>query len=330
MPIGYLFRHADWEGRLARSRVENRHGSDARRRPAADQQFMFPDPLPRPDAGAASVSADMLPPPLGVPRPLPLWLHPSHARHIVKGNLMALSARPETVEPGEWIAHQVVEHYRNLWNFVRVVHDKEDDGTAICNASTCPKMSAGENRSYTWLNRNREPVDLPAHEYMALMQRWISGKIDDDAVFPTDPAGVSFAPHPELARSPAAEGGSGSGSGSVGVGREEWLGGRSGFPRQFVGTAQLVFRQIFRVHAHLYWDHFVAPFYHLGLEKQLNSCFSHFVLTASTLDLLQPEELEPMRCLIDVWAADGTFPRGSKAYTAANVERGRYMMGLAR
>lgn len=37
----------------------------------------------------------------------------------------------------------VVEHYRNLWNFVRVVHEKEDDGTSICNATTCPRMSAG-------------------------------------------------------------------------------------------------------------------------------------------------------------------------------------------
>jgi hypothetical protein len=37
----------------------------------------------------------------------------------------------------------VVEHYRNLWNFVRVIHEKEEDGTTICNASTCPRMSAG-------------------------------------------------------------------------------------------------------------------------------------------------------------------------------------------
>jgi hypothetical protein len=74
---------------------------------------------------------------------------------------MALSARPKTVEQGEWVAHQsrlsqrrrscyhqrltdtAVEHYRNLWNFVRVIHEKEEDGSSICNHSTCPKMSAG-------------------------------------------------------------------------------------------------------------------------------------------------------------------------------------------
>lgn len=41
-----------------------------------------------------------------LPRPMPLWLNNAYAKHIVKGNFMTLSARPKTVEPGEWIAHQ--------------------------------------------------------------------------------------------------------------------------------------------------------------------------------------------------------------------------------
>jgi hypothetical protein len=41
-----------------------------------------------------------------LPRPMPLWLNNSYAQHIVKGNFMTLSARPKTVEQGEWIAHQ--------------------------------------------------------------------------------------------------------------------------------------------------------------------------------------------------------------------------------
>lgn len=39
---------------------------------------------------------------------------------------------------------KVVEHYRNLWNFVRVIHEKEEDGTSICNPGSCPRMSAGQ------------------------------------------------------------------------------------------------------------------------------------------------------------------------------------------
>lgn len=41
-----------------------------------------------------------------LPQPMPLWLNPNYAKHIVKGNFMTLSARPKTVEQGEWIAHQ--------------------------------------------------------------------------------------------------------------------------------------------------------------------------------------------------------------------------------
>lgn len=150
------------------------------------------------------------------------------------------------------------------------------------------------------------------------MQRWISSKADDTTMFPTDAASTSFAYHPEYS----------AGGSTPAPSDEDWLGSRSGFPKPFSGTCQLIFRQIFRAYAHLYWNHFVEPFYHLNLEKQLNSCFSHFILTATTLDMLQAEELEPMQHLVDLWAADGTFPPESRAYGYANLDRGRYIMGL--
>ncbi|KAF4122185.1 Mob1/phocein family [Geosmithia morbida] len=251
------------------------------------------------------------------PRPLPAWLNRACAKHIVKGNFMTLSTRPKTVDQGEWIGHQVIEHYRVLWNFVRVVLEKEDDGSTICNRSGCPKMSAGSYHSYTWLNSRHEPIELPAYEYMTLMQRWISGKIDDTAIFPTDPASVSNAPMP------------GAGTEATNGDSEDWIGRRSGFPREFVGICRTIFLQMFRVYAHLYWDHFLEPFYRLNLEKQLNSCFSHFILTSTQLDLLLPEDIEPMRPLINLWAADGTLPPESKAYSYADLAQGQEIMDLS-
>ncbi|KAK4234994.1 Mob1/phocein [Achaetomium macrosporum] len=252
-----------------------------------------------------------------LPKPLPMWLNPAYAKHIVKGNFMTLSSRPKTVEPGEWIAHQVVEHYRNLWNFVQVVYAKEADGKSICNPKTCPRMSAGPNHSYTWLNSRYEPIELPAIEYIALMQRWISGKIDDTKIFPTDPAGVSFSHNPNVANT------------ALLSEPDEWIGKRSGFPKDFASICQTIFLQMFRVYAHLYWAHFVEPFYHLNLEKQLNSCFSHFVLTATALDMLKPQALEPMQPLVDLWAANGTFPPESKAYEYANLKAGKRLLQMA-
>jgi hypothetical protein len=174
------------------------------------------------------------------------------------------------------------------------------------------------NHSYTWLNSRFEPIELPAHEYMTLMQRWISGKIDDTAIFPSDPSGVSYAANPTIIPDALFQA----------AGADEWVGKRSGFPKDFLGVCRTIFLQMFRVYAHLYWDHFVEPFYHLNLEKQLNSCFSHFVLTATALDMLKPDDLGPMQLLIDLWAANGTFPPESKAYEHANLKSGTYLMQL--
>ncbi len=96
-----------------------------------------------------------------LPPTKPLWLNANYAKHIVKGNFLTLSAKPKTVEMGEWVAHQgkylylvglqnrlltlllVVDHWRMLITFIRLVHDKEEDGTSICSSRKCPKMTAG-------------------------------------------------------------------------------------------------------------------------------------------------------------------------------------------
>ncbi|KAK0734082.1 Mob1/phocein [Lasiosphaeria miniovina] len=266
-----------------------------------------------------------------IPSVKPLWLNANYAKHIVKGNFLTLSAKPKTVEMGEWVAHQVVDHWRMLITFIRLVHDKEEDGSSICNSRKCPKMSAGMNHSFTWLSSRLIPVEIPAYEYLTLVQRYISGKIDDSNIFPTDPAGVSYAENAAFS-SPAPE-----------TGRQwddtpeqalnekpgqDWIGKRSGFPQNFLETCQTIFRQMFRVYAHLYWSHFEDMF-SLNLEKSMNSCFSHFILTATTLNLLKKADLEPMQPLIDLWAALGTFPPGSKAYENANLQVGRLLVQKA-
>lgn len=150
---------------------------------------------------------------------------------------------------------------------------------------------------------------------MTLVQRYISSKIDDSNIFPTDAAGVSYADNPAFGNPLPDAGG-------------DWVGKRSGFPQNFMETCQLIFRQMFRVYAHLYWSHFDDMF-SLNLEKSMNSCFSHFILTATTLNLLKKSDLEPMQPLIDLWAALGTFPQGSKAYDIANVQVGQLLVQKA-
>lgn len=179
------------------------------------------------------------------------------------------------------------------------------------------------------------------------MQRWISGKIENPDLFPTDPAGVSFAHNTGVPEASSANYPSGglntpgsekpipAGPTSLGAslsylaGPGEWVGKSSGFPAEFFDVCQQIFRQMFRVYSHLYWAHFVDPFYHLSLEKAMNSCFSHFILTATEIDMLKSHELEPMQPLIDLWAANGTFPKESKAYACANIKAGERLIALA-
>lgn len=151
------------------------------------------------------------------------------------------------------------------------------------------------------------------------MQRWISGKVDDTNIFPTEAAGVSYAINPAITSQQSLANITNPADG-------DWTGRRSGFPKDFLSICQTIFLQMFRVYAHMYHAHFIEPFYHLNLEKQLNSCFSHFLLTAIALDLLRPHELEPMQPLIDLWAANGTFPPESKAYQIANLRAGQALL----
>jgi hypothetical protein len=179
------------------------------------------------------------------------------------------------------------------------------------------------------------------------MQRWISGKIDSTTLFPTDPAGVSFSQNPSgpaIASATYASGGLDTPGSNTPIpagpttlnaslsqlsGAGDWIGKSSGFPQEFEDVCQTIFRQMFRVYAHLYWAHYIEPFYHLSLEKPLNSCFSHFILTATEIDMLKPHELEPMQPLIDLWAANGTLPKDSKAYGCANLRAGERLLQLS-
>jgi hypothetical protein len=170
-------------------------------------------------------------------------------------------------------------------------------------------------------------------------------KIDNTAIFPTDSTSVSWAKNtgiPTLQAStypPSSLNTPGSNmpipaaptnlSTSLStLGGDDWVGRSSGFPREFEDTCKNLFRQMFRVYAHLYWSHFIEPFYHMKLEQPLNSCFTHFILVSREFDMLEPREIETMQSLVDMWAASGVFPPGSKAQAGANLEAGRYLLAL--
>jgi hypothetical protein len=147
---------------------------------------------------------------------------------------------------------------------------------------------------------------------MTIIQDWISRKFEDEALFPTDPQGATSSVYPDHIRC----------TDPPSKHDEDWLGCRSGFPKKFAAACRLISRQIFRMYAHLYWNHF-EDFYHLNLEKTLNSCFSTFLMVATTHGLLQSDDLQPMQDLVNLWAANGIFPADSRPYGLADLARGK-------
>ena len=86
------------------------------------------------------------------------------------------------------------------------------------------------------------------------------------------------------------------------------MGKQSGFPESFENDIKSLYRQMFRCYAHIYYAHWVEPFYHLSATKELNTCFIHFVNVGKQFDLLADKDLAPMQPLVDIWLAKGLLP----------------------
>lgn len=131
---------------------------------------------------------------------------------------------------------------------------------------TCPTMNAGPGIDYLWIDSNKKPVRLPANTYIDYVLTWISNKFDDPLLFPTK-QNVPFPPH-------------------------------------FLGVLKNIYRQMFRIFAHIYHNHF-DKFVHLSMEAHWNSFFAHFASFGKDFELLERKEMEPLAALIESMEAQG-------------------------
>ncbi|KAF6013777.1 hypothetical protein HII13_001024 [Brettanomyces bruxellensis] len=129
-----------------------------------------------------------------------------------------------------------------------------------------PKMMADSNTEYIWMMPNGKTASLPANQYIEYALTWMSNKINDQTIFPTK-AGIAF-------------------------------------PPSFLNDIRGICRQIFRMMAHIYWNHF-DKLVHLSLEAHWSSYFSHFISFVREFDLIEPKELEPLAGLISVLEDQG-------------------------
>ncbi|MCJ1226026.1 hypothetical protein MMC12_002675 [Toensbergia leucococca] len=254
--------------------------------------------------------------------PTKFFFREKYARLGVKGNFMPLAAQPKNVDLGEWLAHQAVEQYRLVEALLQCIQEVDvNTGTAICNPKTCPFMSAGRSHTYTWLNNEKAPIRVPANQYISLVQRWIVGKIHDPKAFPTESPnglGTAYASgslSTSGASTPIAMGPTTLSTPLSTLAGRDWVGKSAGFPESFFGDCKTIFRQIFRLYAHLYHSHWENPFWHMtnGTNSNgwtdLNSCFVHYISVAKLFGLLSEKDTEPLQPLIDIWIGNGSVPQ---------------------
>ena len=89
---------------------------------------------------------------------------------------------------------------------------------------------------------------------------WIQSQIDNDSIFPS----------------------------TIGV----------QFPKNFLSVAKTILKRLFRVYAHVYYEHFHQVIY-LQEEPHLNTSFKHFIYFVQEFDLVEKKELAPLQDLID-------------------------------
>ncbi|KAJ3093022.1 Maintenance of ploidy protein mob2 [Quaeritorhiza haematococci] len=116
-------------------------------------------------------------------------------------------------------------------------------------------MTAGPNFEYTWTDSQKRTMKIPAPQYIDYVMTWIQNTLDNEAVFPTK-AGEDF-------------------------------------PREFQQHCRAIFKQLFRVFAHIYYHHY-DKILHLSAEGHLNTLFAHFVCFGKEFELIEKKELAPM------------------------------------
>ena len=156
-----------------------------------------------------------------------------------------------------------------------------------------------------------------------LVRRWICGKLSDPRTFPAEPLTGTSATFASgglntpgaMSPGPIPAGPTSLSAPLSQLAGHDWVGKTTGFPEHFFTDCRTVFRQMFRIYAHVYHSHWVEPFWHIGSSNppssgwlDLNSFFVHFVTVAMLFGLLTPKDLEPMQPLIDIWVANGSIP----------------------
>jgi len=157
--------------------------------------------------------------------------------------------------------HWLSVHTVDLYNITNVLYGSV---TEFCTEQSCPVMSSGKRYEYHWRDpddpRYKRATKVSAPTYVELLMTWIEKQINDEKLFPTE----ETSPYPP------------------------------DFKKKYVCN---ILKRLFRVYAHIYYEHF-RHVKELGEESHLNTAFKHFCFFAMEFQLVDANEMEPVKDLI--------------------------------
>jgi len=160
---------------------------------------------------------------------------------------------------GEDINEWLATNTIDFYNKISLLYAKFME---FCSPDSCPIMCAGPKYEYLWAdseNKNK-PIKIPANEYIENLLNWVQSFFDDESVFPSTVDQL--------------------------------------FPKNFREILKPIYKRLFRVFAHVYYNHF-EKMINLGEEAFLNSSFKHFYYFIDEFKLVDAKELAPLQDVID-------------------------------
>ena len=123
-------------------------------------------------------------------------------------------------------------------------------------------MTAGVE--YYWTDSSKRSLKLPAPQYIDYVMTWLQNQLLDESVFPTKADGE--------------------------------------FPKEFISIVRIIFKQLFRIMAHIYYSHF-DKILQMSAEAHLNTLTAHLLCFIREFDLVERKELAPLQDLMDEFEA---------------------------
>lgn len=140
----------------------------------------------------------------------------------------------------------------NTFDFFKLVNMFYDVVSHDCTVAKCPVMGAGPVHEFHWSDLQRKTVRLSGPQYVDYVLSQVQSILNDQRIFPTKVAVP--------------------------------------FTSDFGQTLRVIYLQLFRVLAHLFWSHYKV-LVDLRLEAHLNSVFAHFMCFCSEFELLDRKDI---------------------------------------